>query len=71
METNECKFCCNEPRKRILYTVSPNQKWVMSLKKIDNNFVLAIEKIGSCKSLGKKIRFCPFCGRKLNDKEDG
>lgn len=67
---NECNFCCDERIKRIGYTISPNQKWIMILRKIDDAFVLMIEKDGSCKEFGKKINFCPFCGRKLIDEEE-
>lgn len=67
---NECKFCGKKPLLRVAYTISTNQKWHMSLKEIDGNFILAIEKYGSDKMYGKRIRYCPFCGRKLDEKGD-
>lgn len=67
---NECKFCGKRPLSRVSYAISTNQKWHMSLKKIEGSFMLAIEKLGSDKMYGKRIRYCPFCGRKLNNEEE-
>ncbi len=66
----ECKFCGERPLLRVSYFISTNQKWSMSLKEIEGNFILAIEKTGSDKMYGKRIRYCPFCGRKLDEKGD-
>lgn len=65
---NECKFCCNNPVKRIGYIISQNQKWAIRLQKVEEIFTLEIGKDGSDKSFIKKINYCPFCGRNLNEK---
>lgn len=52
---NECDFCGKRPLLRVSYTISTNQKWHMSLKEIDENFILAIEKNDSDKMYGKRI----------------
>lgn len=67
---NECDFCGKRPLLRVSYAISTNQKWHISLKEIEGNYILAIEKTGSDKMYGKRIRFCPFCGRKLDEKGD-
>lgn len=67
---NECDFCGKIPLSRVAYTISTNQKWHMRLIEFEGDYILAIEKTGSDKIYGKRIRYCPFCGRKLDEKGD-
>jgi len=58
--SGDCVFCCDELRNEIL----ENEEKFLSLN-LDEKQIDLIHYVGGVVNLTKPIKFCPFCGKKI------
>lgn len=77
-----CEYCCDTTFKRNKYIIKGNDDYMfegsLSLDDLDNNLLLECSYVIETSpkeripmGLGAKffVRYCPWCGRKLNDEK--